>query len=104
MQNLEPAEAVGTLLARVLALYQQGKLVAAFETGRAVGPLGCWPGTEGRVLAGRLARQLGARRTGDALLLRAYRADGGSALAAYYHASVLLSSHGPFAALEVLRR
>ena len=91
------------LLARVLALYEGGKLVAAFDAGRPLGPLAAWPGTKGRVLAGRLAGQLGARRTADALLLRAFRADRDSPLAAYYYTVVVLARCGAFAALEALR-
>jgi tetratricopeptide (TPR) repeat protein len=103
MQSLEPTE-VKDELARVHALYQRGKLIAAFEAGRRLGPLASWPGTEGRVLAGRLAGQLGARRISDALFLRAVRADPNSELAGYYHTSALLSRRGAFAALEALRR
>ena len=83
MQAALPLRHAEALLARVLALYERGKLVAAFDAGRPLGSLAAWPGTKGRVLAGRLAGQLGARRTADALLLRAFRADRDSPLAAY---------------------
>ena len=102
--NAQPAEGVEQSLARVLELYEQGRLLAAFAAGREMGPIESWPGTEGCVLAGRLAGQLGARRISDALFLRAFRADRESALAGYYHASTLLSRHGAFAALKALHR
>ena len=99
----ESAESVEQLLARVLELYERGELLAAFEAGRRLGPITSWPGTEGRVLAGRVAGQLGARRVSAALFLRAFRADRESALAGYYYTSTMLARHGAFAALRILR-
>ena len=37
--NAQPAEGVEQSLARVLELYEQGKLLAAFAAGRAMGPI-----------------------------------------------------------------
>ncbi len=99
----QPAADAGALLARIQALYDRGKLVAAHHLGKALGPLACWPGTQGRVLAGRLAGQLSAGRLSDALLLRAWRADQQSLLAAYFRTFVLLQRHGTFVALEAIR-
>ncbi len=103
MLGTQPATAAGALLARIQALYDQGKLVAAHDMGKALGPLASWPGTEGRVLAGRLAGQLAANRLSDALLLRAWRADPQSLLASYYRTYVLLQRRGTFVALEAIR-
>lgn len=103
MLETQPAAAAGALLARIQALYDQGKLVAAHDMGKALGPLASWPGTEGRVLAGRLAGQLAANRLSDALLLRAWRADPHSLLANYYRTYVLLQRQGTFIALEAIR-
>ena len=94
----QPAADAGVLLARIQALYDHGKLVAAHDLGKALGPLAYWPGTQGRVLAGRLAGQLAAGRLSDALLLRAARADPHSLLAAYFRIFVLLQRHGTFMA------
>ena len=99
----QPAADAGALLARIQALYDRGKLVAAHDLGKALGPLAHWPGTPGRVLAGRLAGQLAAGRLSDALLLRAGRADPHSLLAAYFRTFVLLQRHGTFIALEAMR-
>ena len=101
--GMQPAASAGALLARIQALYDQGKLVAAHDLGKALGPLASWPGTQGQVLAGRLAGQLGAGRLSDALLLRAARADPQSLLAAYYRTFVLLQRRGTFIAWEAVR-
>src|SRR5512144_398149 len=99
----QPAADAASLLARIQALYDSGKLVAAHAMGKALGPLGSWPGTAGQVLAGRLAGQLAAGRLSDALLLRAGRADPASLLAAYFRNIVLLQRHGTFVAFEAMR-
>jgi len=99
----QPVADAGALLARIQALYDRGKLVAAHELGKALGPLAHWPGTPGRVLAGRLAGQLAAGRLSDALLLRAWRADPRSLLAAYFRTYVLLQRQGTFVAFEAIR-
>ena len=100
--SVHPASA-DVLLASIQTLYDQGKLVAAYDMGKALGPLDSWPGTTGRVLAGRLAGQLGANRLSDGLLLRAWRADRQSLLANTFRTYVLLSRRGSFVALEALR-
>ena len=73
MPVMQLAADASALLARIQALYDQGKLVAAYDMGKAMGPLASWPGTQGRILAGRLAGQLSAGRLCDALLLSAWR-------------------------------
>ncbi|HXX92996.1 MAG TPA: tetratricopeptide repeat protein, partial [Planctomycetota bacterium] len=85
-------------------LYDRGLYLQAYEAARGRGPLGSWKGTDSRILAGRLAGNLGARRLACALHLAAWRADRGHPEALYYHAYALLERRGPLAAWEALRR
>jgi len=68
-------ERIQETLRQVEDLYEQGRYLSAFDAGRALGPLSTWPGTEGRILAGRLAANLGAPRLAQALCRLAWRAD-----------------------------
>jgi len=63
----------GKRLARVSELYQRGKYLDALRASEPLGPPAQWPGTRGRVLAGRLANNLGAPRLGRVLHLLAHR-------------------------------
>lgn len=83
-------------------LYRQGLFLQAFE--RAPRPLPEWPGTDGQILAGRMAAVLGAPRLSDALLLKAYRRDPADLRAFYYHAKAVLNTRGPAEAHAVLRQ
>ena len=58
-------------LARLRDLYVRGRYRQALDAGAAYGPLRHWSGTPGRLLAGRLAMQLGAPRLGRKLHARA---------------------------------
>ena len=60
--------------------YEQGRYVQAYELGRAAWGLPPqWPGTDARILALRLAANLGAPRLADWLTRSAYRHDPGHA-------------------------
>ncbi len=89
---------------RVLALYEQGRFLDAWEAGRAAGPLESWPGTGPRMLAARLAARLGAARRSRLLVHRAFRADRTHPGAQYYHVSGIIDRLGPFAAWRERRR
>jgi tetratricopeptide (TPR) repeat protein len=90
-------------LEEVRALYERGLYLQALEASRRHGPLASWSGTAARLLAGRLAGNLGARRLALSLHLRAGRADAADAEALYYSAYALLERRGPLAAWETLR-
>ncbi|HEX7901727.1 MAG TPA: hypothetical protein VF950_28465, partial [Planctomycetota bacterium] len=85
-------------------LYERGLYVQAWKLGESLGPPSTWKGTHARVLAGRLAGNLGARRTANALHLSAWRRDPRDPEALYYAAFALFERRGPLAAWDVLRR
>lgn len=64
-----PAE----VLESVRSLYEAGLYLQAYERSRAGGPLRAWRGAEARIMAARLASQLGAPRMGLWHRLRAWR-------------------------------
>jgi cellulose synthase operon protein C len=84
-------------------LYERGLYVQACGIGsEEYGPLDSWPGTAGRVAAGRLAHQLGAPRRAQWLIRRAWRDDPGDAEASYYYAYTVLERQGPYRAWRFL--
>jgi cellulose synthase operon protein C len=91
-----------TTLDQVKALYDDGRLLQAWQLSQALGPLREWQGTHARILAGRLASQLSADRLGDALILRAWRADRRDPEAILYGAMALRSFRGSLASLDLL--
>src|SRR4029077_15736535 len=74
------------------------------EVVRTIGPLERWVGTAARILAGRLAGHLGARRLCSALHLRAWRDAPADPEACYYGVRTALARRGPLAAWTFLRR
>ncbi len=91
-------------LLEVRDLYERGLYVQAYRRGEeAFGPLRTWAGTDARVMAGRLAMQLGDMRLGRRLHSAAWRQDRTHPEACYYRASALLERRGPLAAWEFLR-
>jgi tetratricopeptide (TPR) repeat protein len=89
-------------LQELRSLYERGLCLRAFEAAQKFGDLSTWPSTEGRVLAGRLAMNLGAGQLGWRLHFRAYRHDRRSHLARYYFALVLFEFRGPLATWDFL--
>src|SRR5947209_43716 len=100
---LETAPAPGDL-GSILDLYSRGLCLQAYQAGQALGPLPHWPGTAARILAGRLAANLGAPRLASWLHVRAWRGDPANPEACYYFARHLLERRGPLAAWRFLRR
>jgi len=78
----------------IVERYDEGKFLQAYELARAHGPLNGWKGTSARILAGRLAGNLGGIRLGHALVLRAARADPHSPMARCHAARSLLDRQG----------
>ena len=91
-------------LKAILDLYRQGLCLRAYRRAEALGPLRCWSGAAARVLAGRLAINLGAPRLAFRMHLRGWREDRGDAEACYYHARALLERRGPLTAWRFLRK
>lgn len=90
-------------LARVKDLYDRGLYVQAWRASQIAGPLADWEGVEPRLLAGRLAYNIGAPRIAQALHMRAWRDDHDDPNALYFYARVIAERHGPLAALEFVR-
>src|SRR5262245_31713873 len=69
-----------------------------------LGPLTSWRGTAARVLAGRLAGNLGGGRLATALHFQAWRSDRTEPEACYYHGYNLLMRRGALRAWRYLRQ
>lgn len=82
-------------LGRIRELYSQGRYRQALTIGQAFGPIREWTGPAGRLIAGRLAIQLGAPRLGKQLHLVAFRESPAYLEAVYYHARYRLEHYGP---------
>ncbi len=91
-------------LGRVAELYNRGLYLQAYRVAQSTGPLSKWGGTEARLLAGRLASNLGAPRLGRTHHIRAWRYDRSHAGACYFYARVINESRGPLAALKFMRQ
>lgn len=90
-------------LARVRELYHSGHYLSAHGAAEAVAPLRDWSGPAARLLAGRLAIQLGAPKLGRRLHLVAFRESHAYPEALYYHARYRLERFGPFSAWRFMR-
>jgi predicted Zn-dependent protease len=90
-------------LARVRELYHSGHYLSAYRAAEAVAPLRNWTGPAARLLAGRLAIQLGAPKLGRRLHLVAFRESPAYPEAVYYHARYRLERFGPFSAWRFMR-
>jgi tetratricopeptide (TPR) repeat protein len=90
-------------LSRITDLYAQGMYLQAYRAGVSTAPLNEWTGTAARLLAGRLARQLGAPRLSRWQLIKAYRGQPTHPEAIYYHARYFLEKHNLLAAWRFLR-
>lgn len=94
MPATEGTEEYSNTLRSVLGLYEQGRYTDALAAGACLGDIRHWPGTEGRILAGRLAGNLGAPRLGRALHWLAGRQFPQDAQALYYGAMAYWNRFG----------
>lgn len=83
-------------IVRIKELYLEGRYRAAYDVGAAHGPIAAWAGPAARLMAGRLAMQLGAPRLGRQLHAVAYRESPAYLETVYYHARYLLEAFGPY--------
>lgn len=90
-------------VARILDLYTRGLYVQAYRLGVEIALLHQWEGTAARLLAGRLARQIGAPRLSRWHMIKAYRGQPTHPEAIYYHARYFLERHNLLAAWRFLR-
>lgn len=91
------------ILRQVNHLYECGLYVSAYRAGECLGKLGGWPGVQGRLLAGRLAYQLGRASWGTALHQLALRQYPTDPRALYYGGLALRSRQGPVRAWLTFR-
>lgn len=96
-------ETTGETIRAVAALYDQGAFADAAQAAASLGDPREWPGTIGRVLAGRLAFRLGAPRLAQALHLTAWKRDRQDPWAAYYAAGLVYVRRRSWHALRWLR-
>ncbi len=89
--SIPPAE-----LARIKELYLAGRYRAAHDAGTPFGPLRGWAGPAARLIAGRLAMQLGDPRLGRRLHAVTFRDSPAYPEAVYYMARYRLERFGPF--------
>ncbi|MGL6094255.1 MAG: hypothetical protein ACRC7O_00450, partial [Fimbriiglobus sp.] len=90
-------------LTPIRELYGRGLYRQALAAGDRFGPLRQWAGPSARLLAGRLAIQLGAPALGRRLHLAAFRSSPAYPEAIYYHARYRLETFGPLACWEFAR-
>ncbi len=91
-------------LERVQELYDRGLCRQALDLALTFGPLPHWTGPRARILAGRLARNLGGHRLGCWLHVQAFREAPQAVEAQAYFAAAMFERQGPFAAWKWLRR
>jgi tetratricopeptide (TPR) repeat protein len=98
---MEPSAAE---IAQLRELYSQGRYMQAWALAQRFAPLRSWRGTSARLIAGRLAMQLGAPKLGRQLHLLAWRQAPAHLEAIYYQARYLLERFGPVTAWRFARQ
>ncbi len=91
-------------LAPVRDLCERALYLQAHAAALRLGPLAAWRGTEARVLAGRLAAQLGAPRLSGWHFVRAFREQPDDPDAALFFLRRVLNNRGPLAAWTRLQK
>lgn len=87
-----------SLLQQAEEFYERCLYVSAFRAAESLGKLGKWPGVRGRLIAGRLAYQLGRAGWGTTLHQLAFREYPNEPSAIYYGALAARSRRGPLRA------
>ncbi len=91
-------------LDRIRETYEDGYYLQAYQKAMTWGPLETWEGTAAKLLAGRLALNLGAPGLASRLHVQAWRGDRTDPEACYYRARAILGKKGPLAAWNFLKR
>src|SRR5213596_3541514 len=92
------------VLQSVQALYNRGLCRQAYDRAIQFGPLRQWTGTQARILAGRLAMNLGAPRLGRGQYFAAWHGAPDVVEAQAYAAAAVLDRYGCYAAWRFLQR
>jgi cellulose synthase operon protein C len=90
------------IIQHVQALYDRGLHLQAYQAAIATAPLNQWRGTAARILAGRIALQVGGQRRGYAYHLWAWHGEKSATTAAYY-GRFLVARRGLLIAWEFAR-
>lgn len=96
-------ESAADRVRRGAELYAQSRYLDAHRELESLGPYSTWSALEGRVLASRITRQLGAPRLSDALVWTTHRRHPQDHDARFQHAILLLRRRGPLPTLRWLR-
>src|SRR5262245_6219096 len=91
-------------LAPVQALYDQGLYLQAYRAAEAIAPLARWSGAAARLLAGRLAGNLGGGRLGTLHFIRAWREEPLHPQACWYYANYIADTRGPWKAWQYIQQ
>lgn len=92
-----------SVLEKVVSLYEHGQYIDAYAAGQSLGPLQKWRSAEGRVVAGRLANNLGAPRLSRAIHWLALREFPEDPYCLYYGGLAYWSRFGPVRTWERFR-
>lgn len=104
VKGIEAGLAVSNRLEQVRRLYDDGMYLQAHELGKAWGRLADWPGTDGQIMAARLAVNLGSSTLSNWLIRCAYRANPEHLEARYFYGNYLARSGGWWKTWRWLRR
>lgn len=92
------------ILSEIADLYHRGLYLQAYHKSQALGPLASWTGTRARVLAGRLAANLGGHRLSNCLHYLSWRTDRKDEEANYFYAHTMFVRGRLIAARRCARR
>jgi tetratricopeptide (TPR) repeat protein len=102
--SIEAAVTVSAeVIDRIHVLYGQNRFLDAYALSQEIGPLNRWVGADARVMAGRLANNLGGVRLGTWHHVRAWQEEPGHANALYYYARIVCSRKGPYAGWKFIK-
>ncbi|XAL98894.1 tetratricopeptide repeat protein [Phycisphaeraceae bacterium D3-23] len=91
-------------LAPIQEHYDHARYLQGHAAAQAIAPLKDWRGAEARILAGRLAGNLGSARLGYALYWRAHREHPDHPRAKFFHATGYLRRFGPYPTLKLMAK
>ncbi len=91
-------------LEKIRSLYEEGLILQAYRLGAEVAPIRDWRGADARLMAGRIAPNLGAPRLGRVMHACAHREHPEHPEVAYFQVRGVLETRGPLAAIEFCRR
>ncbi len=89
--------------AQISRLYDRGLYLQAYRLAETIAPIQHWRGAGARILAGRLAGNLGSMRLADWHFVFAWRQERTHAEALWYYARYLMTARGPLVAWNFVR-